>query len=418
MLKKFLSHSLWLGGSRVIGLVCGLVGSMFLARGLGPELRGVFALALLLPMTVRSFISLSFASGVVYYSAKAEADIRKIMSTAWIIQTGLLVIEFFCTLLIALFFRSVLVPGIDFKWILFASGALIVPELFSGQSVAILTGTQRFDVQGKVVMFSSMIIPLLYAVLFVTGHFTLPAVLFVLFISGLPQAIYFTGYLLKVYGVCVPDFRGIGLDMLKYGMICHFSNVMTFFNYRLDMFLVNGMSVKAQVGFYSSSVGLVEKLWLVSQVASTVLLPKIVKETSESARRYLTMHIAGIVLLLSSVAAAILWVVAPLLVRFLWGIDFLPAVPMLRFLLPGIVALAVGRVIASDLAARGKPHYNIICAGLALMVNIGSNIVLIPKMGGAGAAVATSISYMVGSISGILLYIYELKKHGCVSCSS
>ena len=64
-------------------------------------------------------------------------------------------------------------------------------------------------------------------------------------------------------------------DVLNYGLKAHFSNVITFLNYRVDNFLLNFLSGAIPVGIYSVSVGLGEQLWIPSNAIASVIMPRI-----------------------------------------------------------------------------------------------------------------------------------------------
>lgn len=64
-------------------------------------------------------------------------------------------------------------------------------------------------------------------------------------------------------------------------------------------------------------------------------------------------------------------------------------------LLPGVVFLGSAKVLTNEIAGRGYPHYNSINAGLALVLTVILDLMLIPQYGVLGAALASSIAYMV-----------------------
>ena len=88
----------------------------------------------------------------------------------------------------------------------------------------------------------------------------------------------------------------------------------------------------------------------------------------------------------------------------LYGKRFIPAIGPLLALLPGIVILSVGKVLASDLSGRGKPQYGAVGAVASLVVTVILDFLLIPRMGITGAGVASSLSYAVNTL--VLLFYY------------
>jgi O-antigen/teichoic acid export membrane protein len=135
-----------------------------------------------------------------------------------------------------------------------------------------------------------------------------------------------------------------------YGIQAHISNILGFLNYRVDMFLVNWFLGPAAVGLYSVGVGIVEKLWMVSYSASTVLFPRVAAETEEQRRKEFTPLVARAVLWTTGLGALALVLLSRWIVLLLYSEAFLPAVGALQALLVGIVALSAGRVLANDIS--------------------------------------------------------------------
>jgi O-antigen/teichoic acid export membrane protein len=81
------------------------------------------------------------------------------------------------------------------------------------------------------------------------------------------------------------------------------------------------------------------------------------------------------------------------MVVLLYSEKFIEAVYPLQVLLIGNVFISGWRILANDIAARGKPMINTYTIGSSLLANILLNVFWIPRYGIAGAAYATSVSY-------------------------
>jgi O-antigen/teichoic acid export membrane protein len=104
------------------------------------------------------------------------------------------------------------------------------------------------------------------------------------------------------------------------------------------------------------------------------------------------------------VAAAALTIVGYPLIQLLFGPKFSGAFVPMIFLMPGVVALSIANVLASDLAGRGRPEYASYAAGLTLVLTIGLDVLLIPRFGASGAALASTAAY--SAAAGFLLVIF------------
>jgi O-antigen/teichoic acid export membrane protein len=163
------------------------------------------------------------------------------------------------------------------------------------------------------------------------------------------------------------------------------------------MLLVGYLAGPAALGYYVTAVGLAEKLNLPPSAVGTVLFPRIAAATREDARRVTPVacrHTLSLTLLLCVGLALVAWP----LIYVLFGTAFLPAVPLLWLLLPGILSLSVGRLLSADLNGRGLPG-SVARVNVAMaLVNVALNLWWIPIWGAAGSAAATSISYSAAVI--------------------
>lgn len=189
------------------------------------------------------------------------------------------------------------------------------------------------------------------------------------------------------------------------GLRGQIGNVAAFFNYRLDVFIVNYFLDPAQVGLYAVGVAASEALWQIPQAAATTLFPRTARTLEEGGEEF-TCLILRQVLLLSCVSGAALALASPFAVPLIFGARFQPSVAVIWWILPGTVALALGKVAASDLAGRHKTGYASVFGIISLLVTVALDLLLIPRMGISGAALASSAAYFT---NGILLLI-ALKK--------
>jgi O-antigen/teichoic acid export membrane protein len=200
--------------------------------------------------------------------------------------------------------------------------------------------------------------------------------------------------------------RPVLKSLVVYGSKGYIANLSSFFNYRLDSLILNGFAGVAAVGFYSIAVAAAELIWYVSNSVSQVLFPHISNVDRAEANR-ITPIICRNTLFASLVAAAAMFLVSRTLIVGLYSAAMLPAVQPLWLLLPGIVALSVGKVIASYLSGVGKPIYASYIAAGTLVCTVALDVLLIPRYGASGAAVASSIAYTVATLASLWAFRRE-----------
>jgi len=191
---------------------------------------------------------------------------------------------------------------------------------------------------------------------------------------------------------------------LSYGVRAQTANVLLFLNFRLAAFLINFFSDPAQVGVYSIAVILAESLWHVSSSVATVVFPRISASQSLHRSLALTSRSARLSVFSTAALAILLGLLSPWLISVLFGADYQQAALALAILLPGIVVFSLEYVLASYIAGRGYPQYVTVVAFIALLVTVVFNLWLVPKWGINGAAMASTISYTVGTVSAVYFY--------------
>ena len=390
--------------ARVLSLILGIATSIILARLLGPEGKGTYTLATLLPALIVTFANFGIGPATVYHVAQRRYPRREILGNNIVFALGIGMIGVLAGLVVAFFFQESIFPGVAQGYLLLAL-ALIPVNLFFAYLQNILLGAQRF----KEINLITILHTLLFLAFIVIALWILKA--------GIPGALlaavlawFLTNVVLLFWTWKVAD--GISFKLnpaylrkaFVYGIQAHLGNILGFLNYRIDIFLVNGFLNPAAVGFYSIGVGLVEKLWLISQAASTVLFPRVAAETDEQRRKDFTPIVSRTVLWGTSLGALVIFFLSRWIVEFLYSTAFLPAVQPLQILLPGIVALSVSRVLANDIAGRGRPILNTYVSLGTLATNIILNLIWIPRYEIAGAAWASTVSYSVTLLARLFLY--------------
>lgn len=386
-------------------LLLSVVTAAITARWLGPTGKGQLAMALLLPGVLQLFLSLGINSANVYFTGSKKLSIAEVTSNS--ISFALLGALAGCFIALFLVFRHllpVIVPGVPTGFVLLGMIALPLGLLFSNLS-SVLQGLRRIGTLNVLnFLQKALMIPLL--------------VLFVIWLKkGVPGAIVAslaasflillaTAWRLRREGV---DFRPrwnrrVIRPTLGYGMKGYVGNMLQFFNYRLDSFIVNAFIGPAGVGIYGVSVTLAELLWHLPNSVGFVIFPKAAGTDHKDMNRF-TPRVFWIVLAVSLCGAVVLALLGRLAIHIIFSDRFMGAYMPLVALLPGVVLLGAGKVLTNDIAGRGYPHYNSIVAGLALIVTIALDLILIPKMGVLGAALASTGAYSLTFILAVVFYL-------------
>ncbi|MGD8686966.1 MAG: oligosaccharide flippase family protein [Syntrophobacterales bacterium] len=363
------------------------------AHHLGPEGKGMLALALLVPGILGLFLSGGINVANVYFTGSRRLDVPTLAANSVGFALVMTILGFGAVICLASAgWLEAVVPGVP-VWIVLLAMLAFPIILLNGFFSSILQGLQLiFTV--NLISFIQSILTLSLTLLLVIGWKLglLGALLASLASWGLSLIVWCIT-LRRHGGVLTPRWSyDVLRSTLSFGLRGYIGNVLQFFNYRLDMFILNYFLGPASVGIYAVSVRLAELLWYLPNAVGFVIFPRAAASKPEEMNVF-TPRVFRATLGLTALGALGLAFVGRPVINLVFSSAFVGAfIPML-VLLPGVVLLGGAKVLTNELAGRGYPHYNSLNAGLALILTVVLDLVLIPRYGVVGAALASSAAY-------------------------
>jgi len=372
-------------------------------RVLGSEGRGIYSMVVLVVTVLKMASGLGIDVGNIYFAGRDRIELHRLVSNSMVFSVGLgsIAIVLFLVLLKCNLLgflgnvpQNLLIVSI---WALpFYLVSTFIRSLFLGKNYVL---NYNLIVLAHPAIFSIVLVILLYFMRMDLSYVFCSSVT-IHAVIGIGSVLVFRNYSLIQFRF----FPDTARKTASYGLKAYLANIIQFLNYRFDFFLVNRFLDLKQVGYYSISVAMAEFLLHIPYAVGTVLFPKVSNSTAEEANRY-TPIVYRHVFFLIIVSSVIFSLLAKTLFPFLFSEKFNVALTPFFLLLPGVVTLGMSRVIANDLAGRGKPIYNAYIAGITLVLNTALNIFLIPRWGIQGAAIASSITYSLSSIVLTVIFV-------------
>lgn len=190
--------------------------------------------------------------------------------------------------------------------------------------------------------------------------------------------------------------RAISFGVKGYG-----ANALQLVNYQLDLFILAAVASAAAVGHYALAVSATALLMVLPRSLSAVLYPRVARlsASGDHVKRAMVetkslRHVSLIVILTSVAMAAGL----ELLVVPVFGADYRPAIKLGLILVPGAAAIGVSTVLAATVVGRGKPMYSLYGALITTPITIAMYGTLIPSFHATGAALASTLSYLLSFV--------------------
>jgi O-antigen/teichoic acid export membrane protein len=403
---NFTKQTLTTFATRVLQLIFGIGISIILARVLGPEGKGIFSLAILLPLFLVAFTDFGVAPASVYYIGKKRYSPEEVFGVNIIFSILISILAILIGLIIVFFFGNKLFPGIATAYLLLAL-SLIPFKVFLVFVVNVLLGLQKIKKYNLVQLIQTLIYLFLIMIFLLGFHFGIGVAILMQVISFLIASIVLFFEMRKEVNIVQLRInKSLFKDFFSFGSRAYLSNILFFLHARIDMFMLNYFLNPAMVGFYSISVIIAEKLWLISQSAGVVIFPRISSETDARQLKKFTPLVARNVFAITLIGAGGLFIIAPWLITFFYSKQYLESIVPFQILLLGIIPVSLSQILKYDFSGRGKPILNTYLNGASLVLNITLNIIFIPKFKVVGAAMATAISYTFASFLAILIYKY------------
>ena len=196
----------------------------------------------------------------------------------------------------------------------------------------------------------------------------------------------------------------IAWQMLSLGIVYAAALFVLGLNYKVDIVILQHLRSNAEVGQYTQGVSLAELLWQLPTVLSAVLFSKGANAKDPRAFSRNVAKLMRVTLVVAALGSLALFAVVGYFIPLVYGEDFTPSILITRLLLPGIVAFTVYKVLNMDLAGKGRPWLSLYVAAPAVVLNIALNLLLIPRYGANGAALASTMSYTLSALAFMVVY--------------
>jgi O-antigen/teichoic acid export membrane protein len=381
------------------GLVMGFVGSVALARLLGPADRGLLALMLSVSTVALAVTAIGQPLAVTYYASRKDSQPQAIFGNTLVHALVLAVVLIPATLVLYHPIADAVGRGHGgLTWVL---AAVLVPITFLDWTISNqLLGMLRFGLYNGLkfvvqVIYTIAIIVLLGVMgLRVSGG---------LIATGLGSVVTVAGCIWPILGSRRPTVdRSLLRDMLRYGSRVQVGVIFQMVNYRLDVIIMQFFRPLYQVGYYVAAQTVAEFVITLATAFQSSLLPLISHYEGDERQTAVTVSSLHHHSILAAVAAIANSAFGSAVIFFAYGRAFHPAVIPMLVLLPGVWWLGMGLVIQSDLGGRGQPGLSSKLAGLAAGVTVILDFALIPPLGVMGGALASVVAYSTFGIASLV----------------
>lgn len=184
-----------------------------------------------------------------------------------------------------------------------------------------------------------------------------------------------------------------------------FINTLDSLHFRMDILLVGFLLGPASAGLYTQAVTLTAALSFFPPLLNNLIFSHVPSSGKRDAR--LIVQTAYLMSLITILGLFFVIFAGRFLLVFLFTEEFLPSYLPWVILFIAEIFKSHAAATAGFLAGLGFPQVYLAGSAIGLGVNLGLNFLLIPILGIAGAALASSVSYMTLSA----IYLYGMYRH-------
>jgi len=377
---------------KILGTAITVAVGVLVARTLGPAGKGQAAVATTAPVMLAFLFDLGLPSAVVYFIGQKDCKPREFFFTVSLVSIGAgSLISVACWFLRSLLLASVL-QGLDDRTLIPVLASVPMAMWINGMAAMILGRNYVWEFN-----LSVFVSPAVLLTGTIIGVSVLHGGVYAFVVASLcgliARSLVSFYYVIRLVGTARVLRGDLARDLLSYGWQSYLGSAISQLNNRVDLYLVNMLGGNWAAGIYSLGVNFAEMMYQVPEALRTVIHPKLVADT-DYANRATPKACRQMTLILGAISLLGLAVAKPVIL-LLYGERFLPAILPYALLLPGVVALSQARLLFADLQSRGKPIITAYASAIGLAPKVGLTLLLVPVMGLAGAAVASSISYVI-----------------------
>ncbi|MDO7847846.1 polysaccharide biosynthesis C-terminal domain-containing protein [Hymenobacter sp. M29] len=199
--------------------------------------------------------------------------------------------------------------------------------------------------------------------------------------------------------------RVVTRELMRHSRGAHFSNLLTFANYRFGYYAVAYLSGDKTLGILSVGVALAEAIWLIPRSTALIQYVALVNAADKHGQAHAALRSSRLTLLATAGAVLVLAAVPTAWLAVIFGPEFGAAHNVILALAPGVLLNGVGMQASSYFSGTARYGVNNRAALLGLAVTVPTCLLLVPRLGMVGAALGMSASYTASA--SYLLFHYR-----------
>lgn len=394
--------------SRIFLQLLQFITGLLIARNLGVAGHGIFSLFLTEASFFILLVGVSFESTIIFFLTQKKISLPEIIDLI-IKLFGLQVIILalalgalsFCTNF--MFFNSSVVNNGIIMLSLFVFSSIII------NSVAALFYASNLILKYNVFLITTYIMFLALLFFSTFGYSTKKLVNTIIFfytvfilIQGITAILLLFFHFRKTTKI----FRKkvvLSKEIIKYCLVVFSCNLIQFLCYKMDFWIIDFYGNKTQVGLYSVASKTAQLWWVLPQICASIFFPLISMGNLNNI--YFKKALVKISLF-SFLTGVVAYFIYPYFINSFIGTEFKESYSPFILLLPGVICFSLNILLAAKYSGEGAVLINLKSSVCCFFLIVIFDFMLIPKYNINGAAIASTIAYIVTTGYALKQYKY------------
>ncbi|HEX2896975.1 MAG TPA: oligosaccharide flippase family protein [candidate division Zixibacteria bacterium] len=386
---RFLNSAIVTIACKAVAMICGLAVSIIIARELGPEGRGLYALVMTTIVMCVSFGVFGLTAANTFFIAKDAGKSRTIGIQSLVVGIIGTVLSIMAIGLIRHLSPTVL-HGLDDS-LLILTYTLIPLFLWGNLFAFAYLGRGRilafnlFETGQRVIFFALALVLLWHLNKDLNAYLTT-----VLAVVGFLVVLYIINYFRNAAPGPLYE-KGYTATAIGFGIRSYVASMLTLAVMRSGVLFVNYFGGNDDAGLFAVAQQFSELVIIVPTIIGTVLFGRVSRGDSN----HITPVVMRIITWTFLPITLVMFLCSEWLILTIFGQEFARSILPLKIMLPGAYLLGLEVILAKDLAGRGYPWPAVLAWVPVLLINFAGFVIFIPKFGVNGAALSVTVSFLL-----------------------
>ncbi len=402
--ERYLHNIIWIMGDRIFGLTVTFAITVLVARHLGPENFGIYSYALSTAAIFASAGHMGLSGLVVREIVKNPGDRAAILGTT----LGLKFIGMSLGYIILLVYSAIYegVDSVEFLAIAIAGSVLLFKPL------DIVDFWFQAFVQAKYVSVARVAALSVGSVAKVI--FAISGLGVIYFIAtSVAEAVCAAAILIITYSVksglpisAWKFSKAKAVELLSQGWMVYLGSIFAVVNLKIDQVMLRWLEGAESVGIYGVAAQLSEAWYFIPTAIVATFFPKLIRLNEEDSVNFnkRLQQLFDLLFILAFSVACTMSLLSGVLIEFFFGSHYIESSSVLVIHIWAAIFVFMRAAFSKWILIENALIFSLITQAAGAIINVLLNLMLIPKFGVDGAAIATLFSYASSSFLSLALY--------------